>query len=114
MPVTPEQQAAIDSVRAMMAQQAEPQRLRTMAQGATFNMADEAEAAARSAISGRPRQEIEQEIRQGLRSYQQASPMSSAAYEFAGAVVPAAAATIATRNPAPATGIFTRFFPNLA
>lgn len=114
MPVTPEQQAAIDSVRAMMAQQAEPQRLRTMAQGATFNMADEAEAAARSAMSGRPRQEIEQEIRQGLRSYQQASPMSSAAYEFAGAVVPAAAATIATRNPAPATGIFTRFFPNLA
>lgn len=114
MPVTPEQQAAIDSVRAMMAQQAEPQRLRTMAQGATFNMADEAEAAARSAMSGRPRQEIEQEIRQGLRSYQQASPMSSAAYEFAGALIPSAYAAYKTKSPAPVTGIFSNFLPNIS
>jgi hypothetical protein len=109
---TPEQQAAIDSVRAMMAQQQEPQRLRMMAQGATFNTADEAEAAARSAYSGRPQQEIEQEIRQGLRNYQQESPIASRAYEFAGAVIPSAVAAMATRNPAPAAAIFSNFVPN--
>ena len=114
MPVTPEQQAAIDSVRAMMAQQQEPQRLRMMAQGATFNTADEAEAAARSAYTGRPQQEIEQEIRQGLRNYQQESPIASKAYEFAGAVIPSAVAAMATRNPAPAAAVFSRFLPNLA
>jgi len=114
MPVTPEQQAAIDSVRAMMAQQQEPQRLRMMAQGATFNTADEIEAAARSAATGRPQQEIEQEIRQGLRAYQQQSPIASKAYEFAGAVVPSLAATLVTRNPAPAVGVFSNFLPNIA
>ena len=114
MPVTPEQQAAIDSVMAMMAQQQEPQRLRMLAQGASFNTADEAEAAARSAYTGRPQQEIEQEIRQGLRNYQQASPIASKAYEFAGAVIPSAVAAMATRNPAPAAAIFSRFLPNVA
>jgi hypothetical protein len=113
MPVTPEQQAAIDSVRAMMAQQQEPQRLRMMAQGATLNFADEMEAAARSAATGRPQQEIEQEIRQGLRAYQQESPIASKAYEFAGALVPSLAATLATKNPAPAVGVFSNFLPNL-
>lgn len=114
MALTPEQQAAIDSVKAVMAQQQEPQRLRMMAQGATFNTADEIEAAARAAASGRPQQEIAQEIRQGLRSYQQESPIASKAYEFAGALVPSLAAAIATRNPAPAVGVFSNFLPNLA
>ena len=113
MALTPEQQAAIDSVKAVMAQQQEPQRLRMMAQGATFNTADEIEAAARAAATGRPQQEIAQEIRQGLRSYQQESPIASKAYEFAGAVVPSLAAAIATRNPAPAVGVFSNFLPNL-
>ena len=114
MALTPEQQAAIDSVKAVMAQQQEPQRFRMMAQGATFNTADEIEAAARAAATGRPQQEIAQEIRQGLRSYQQESPIASKAYEFAGAVVPSLAAAIATRNPAPAVGVFSNFLPNLA
>ena len=114
MPITPEQQAAIDSVKAMMAQQAEPQRIRMLAQGASFNLADEAEAAVRSAVGGRPQQEIEQEIRQGLRDYSASSPTASNAYEFAGAVLPAAAAALYTRNPAPAVGVFSRFLPNLA
>jgi len=114
MPVTPEQQAAIDSVRAMMAQQAEPQRIRMMAQGATFNTADEAEAAARSAFSGRPQQEIAQEIRQGLRNYQQDSPIASKAYEFAGALIPSAYAAYKTKSPAPVTGVFSNFLPNIS
>jgi hypothetical protein len=114
MALTPEQQAAIDSVKAVMAQQQEPQRLRMMAQGATFNTADEIEAAARAAATGRPQQEIAQEIRQGLRSYQQESPIASKAYEFAGAVLPSLAAVIATRNPVPAVGVFSNFLPNLA
>lgn len=114
MPVTPEQQAAIDSVRAMTARAYEPQRLRMMGQGATFNTADEAEAFARSKVSGRPQAEIEDEIRQQIRNYQQTSPIASKAYEFAGAVIPAAAATYATRSPAPAAGVFSKFLPNLA
>ena len=105
---------AVRDLREMEAREREPQRARMMAQGATLNLADEAEAALRSAVGGRPQEEIEAEIRQQIRNYQQTSPIASKVYEFAGAAIPAAVATMATRNPAPATGVFTRFFPNLA
>lgn len=105
---------AVRDLREMEAREREPQRARMMAQGATLNLADEAEAAVRSAVGGRPQEEIEAEIRQQIRNYQQTSPVASKVYEFAGAAIPAAVATMATRNPAPAAGVFTRFFPNLA
>jgi hypothetical protein len=104
---------AVRDLREMEAREREPQRMRMMAQGATLNFADEAEAAARAAITGRPQQEIEQEIRQQLRNYQQSSPIASKIYEFAGATIPAAIATVATRNPAPAAAVFSNFLPNI-
>ena len=104
---------AVRDLREMEAREREPQRMRMMAQGATLNFADEAEAAARAAITGRPQQEIEQEIRQQLRNYQQSSPIASKIYEFAGATIPAAIATAATRNPAPAAAVFSNFLPNI-
>lgn len=105
---------AVRDLREMEAREREPQRARMMAQGATLNLADEAEAALRSAVGGRPQEEIEAEIRQQIRNYQQTSPIASKVYEFAGAAIPAAVATMVTRNPAPAAGVFTRFWPNLA
>lgn len=105
---------AVRDLREMEAREREPQRARMMAQGATLNLADEAEAAVRSAVGGRPQEEIEAEIRQQIRNYQQTSPVASKVYEFAGAAIPAAVATMVTRNPAPAAGVFTRFWPNLA
>lgn len=118
MALTPEQQAALNEARANLgispSGQIPTQRLRTAAQGLTFNTADEAEAAIRAAATGRPAEEIEREIRSKISAYQQARPTESMMYELAGASIPAAVATIATRNAAPATAIYSNFGRNLA
>jgi len=113
MALTPEQQAVLDKYRAADKEYRDPQRMRMMAQGASLNFADEAEAAAVSAATGRPREEVQREILQKIRNYRETSPVASKIYEFAGAAIPSAIASVATRNPAPATGLFSRFLPNL-
>jgi len=65
------------------------QRVRTMAQGASFGFADEAEAKFMSAATGRPYDEVLDEIRGGLKAYKEAYPKSSMAYEIGGAALPA-------------------------
>ncbi len=65
------------------------ERVRTAAQGLTLGLADEAEAAARSAYSGTPYQDVLDEIRGGLKGYQEAYPLEALAYEAGGAALPA-------------------------
>ena len=65
------------------------QRVRTMAQGATFGFADELEARARSLATGRPYQDVVDEVRGGLKAYKEAYPKSAMAYEIGGAALPA-------------------------
>lgn len=65
------------------------QRLRALGQGLTFGTADEIEARARSLTSGRPYEEVLDEIRGGLKAYQEARPIESMAYEIGGAAIPA-------------------------
>lgn len=72
--------------------QAEPQRIRTMAQGATLGFADEIEAFVRSAVPGGPEYEdIRNEIRANLSAYKQQNPGAALTYELAGALVPSLA-----------------------
>jgi len=65
------------------------QRLRALGQGLTFGTADEIEARARSLTSGRPYEEVLDEIRGGLKAYKEARPIESTAYEIGGAAIPA-------------------------
>lgn len=74
----------------------EKQRLRAMGQGLTLGFADEAEAALRSAATGEPYEVALGDIRQKLKSYQQAYPMSSMGYEALGALAPTGAALLAS------------------
>lgn len=117
MALTPEQQAALDEARAKLgispSGEVPTQRIRTAAQGLTFNTADEAEAAIVAAATGRPVEEVQREIRSKISAYQQARPTESMLYEMAGASIPAAVATVATRSPAPATAIYSNFARNL-
>lgn len=71
---------------------AEPQRLRSFLQGATFGFADEAEAAVRGAVTRRPSEPIRQDIMRQVEAYRQDSPLGSLGIEAAGAFVPALAA----------------------
>lgn len=116
MALTPEQQAALDRVRGKSAVfgNAPSQRMRTVAQGVSLNTADELEAALISAATGRPKEEVAQEIRQKIENYKAQSPNEAMALEFMGAVAPSAILSAVTRSPAPMTGVFTQFFPNLA
>jgi len=68
------------------------QRVRAMAQGASFGGADEIEARATSLLTGRPYDEVLAEIREKLKAYQKAEPIKSALYEGGGAILPALAA----------------------
>jgi len=116
MALTPEQQAALDRVRGKSAMfgNAPSQTMRTFAQGASLNTADELEAALVSAATGRPKEEIAQEIRQKIENYKAQSPNEARVLEFIGAVAPSAILSAVTKSPAPMTGVFTQFFPNLA
>lgn len=66
----------------------EPQRLRTIAQGATFAAADEIEAALRSLAPGQTFGGAMQDIQQKLGAYKESEPVASLAYEAGGAVLP--------------------------
>lgn len=68
------------------------QRIRSLLQGATFGFADEAEAAIRGAVTGRPSEPIRQDIMRQVDAYRQDSPVGSFGLEAAGAFVPALAA----------------------
>jgi hypothetical protein len=68
-PVAPVAQAPIEP--------APTQRLRSMAQGVTLGGADEIEARLRSAVTGRPYEEVLAEIRGQMRAYQQQAPLES-------------------------------------
>lgn len=69
----------------------ETQRIRQFAQGATLNTADEAEAAARSAMFGTKYEDELKQIREKVSAYQKAYPIESTSYELTGALAPAVA-----------------------
>lgn len=99
--MTPEQQAAADKYRARIAdkeqQRAETptQRTRTILQGVTFGGADELEAFLRK-LSGEDYETALNEIRGGLKAYQQARPGEALALEVGGAAAPALLASVFT------------------
>ena len=66
------------------------ERTRSAAQGLTLGFADELEARAVSLASGRPYEEVLDEVREKLAAYREAYPMSSLAYEAGGAMAPTA------------------------
>lgn len=66
------------------------ERTRAAAQGLTLGFADELEARAVSLASGRPYEEVLDEVREKLAAYKEAYPMSSLGYEAAGAMAPTA------------------------
>ena len=121
MPLTPQQEAILKSVRSPQSfGVVEPQRLRSAAQGATFGGADEIEARAR-AMAGEDYNTALSDIRSKMSEYKQASPIASSVYEMAGGLVPAVVGSIATRSPRPiqalgqpSAALFSRFLPNLA
>lgn len=88
--------AKIKQIASSSAPAPEKQRLRSMGQGLTLGFADEAEAALRAKATGEPYEAVLGDIRQKLKSYQQAYPMSSMGYEALGALVPTGAALIAS------------------
>ena len=65
------------------------QRIRTALQGLSIGTADEIEARARAITTGRPYVELLDEIRGGIKAYQEARPYESMAYEAGGALAPA-------------------------
>jgi SOS-response transcriptional repressor LexA len=70
------------------------QRMRTVAQGLTFGGADELEAFLRSAVGTREYEDVLNEIRGGLKQYQEARPVESLGYEVGGAAAPAIIASL--------------------
>lgn len=76
------------------------ERFRTAAQGLTLGFADEAEARAVSLVTGRPYDEVLNEIRGRVKAYQEARPLEALGYEAGGALAPAIGSMIA----APFTG----------
>lgn len=79
------------------------QRLRSMAQGATFTGADEAEAYLRS-MTGENYESALADIRSKTKAYQQQAPLESLGYEALGGLIPTAAVTLASGGTtAPAT-----------
>jgi hypothetical protein len=115
--MTEAQRKAVEAARARRQQKqaeveaAPRERTRTAAQGLTLGTADEIEAAARAAatsvastlgfnVNDRSYEDVLNEIRGNLKSYQQARPLEALAYEAGGAALPALAAVAA----APFTG----------
>jgi len=104
--MTSEQRAVLDAALARTRQQeaataAVPtQRIRTASQGLFLGFADEMEARAKSLTTGRPYEEVLNEIRGSVKAYQEARPGEAMAYEVGGAALPALASIAA----APFTG----------
>lgn len=99
--MTPEQQAAFDAFKARKAQEAQTkqetptQRTRTILQGITFGGADELEAFVRS-LGSEDYETAINEIRGGLKAYQEARPGEALALEVGGAAAPAILASVFT------------------
>ena len=64
------------------------QRTRTALQGLSLGFADEVEARAKSIITGQPYEQTLDEIRSGIKAYQEARPKEAMAYELGGAIAP--------------------------
>ncbi|NBS71400.1 hypothetical protein EBT31_21185, partial [bacterium] len=75
------------SVQASQPTEAPTQRLRSLAQGATFGFADELEAAARSILPGETYEQAIQDVRGKMAAYQQERPMEALAYEVGGGLL---------------------------
>lgn len=84
------QAALLELAQRELQKRSEPatQRIRTAAQGLTFGTADEAEARAVSLATGRPYQEVLDEIRGKLGAYREARPIEALGAEMAGAIGP--------------------------
>lgn len=104
--MTEAQRKALAAARARAQEQqakveAAPRERRLMLQqGASLGAADEAEAAAIAAATGRPYEDVLNELRGRMKAYQEARPIESFLYEAGGALLPTAAALLA----APFTG----------
>lgn len=87
---------------------AEPQKFRTLLQGATYNWADEAEALVRSilpeSLGGGEYSQIRDELRQKLLAYKEQNPGEALTYEIAGALIPGIA-TLGIPGMAGASGL---------
>ena len=111
--MTEAQQAAVAAARARQAQNAAAvdaaprERMRTAAQGLTFGLSDEGEAAARAAagyvasslgfdMNSQSYDDALNEIRGNIKAYQTARPVEALAYEVGGAALPALGALIAS------------------
>ena len=70
------------------------ERMRMLAQGTTLGGADEAEAAAIATATGRPYEDVLNELRGRLKAYQEARPIESFLYEAGGAAIPAVGAAL--------------------
>jgi hypothetical protein len=98
--MTEAQRKALAAARARATEQqakveaAPRERMRMLAQGTTLGGADEAEAAAISAATGRPYEDVLNELRGRLKAYQEARPIESLLYEAGGAVIPAVGAAL--------------------
>lgn len=98
--MTEAQRKALDAARARIAEQqakveaAPRERMRMLAQGTTLGGADEAEAAAIATATGRPYEDVLNELRGRLKAYQEARPIESFLYEAGGAVIPAVGAAL--------------------
>lgn len=99
--MTPEQQAAAERYKARIAgeeqqrKETPTQRTRTILQGVTFGGADELEAFLRK-LSGEEYEAALNEIRGGLKAYQEARPGEALALEVGGAAAPAILASVFT------------------
>lgn len=121
MSMTDAQRKAYEAAvaRSQEAEKVPTQRLRTAAQGLTFGGADEAEAWLVSKTTGRPYEEVLNEVRGKLKAYKGARPWEALSYEAGGAALPAIIASLATVGtggtaaPAAAAG-WARVLPALA
>ena len=99
------QSALIELGNAFKQPEPDTQRIRSIAQGLTFNTADEAEAALMSAFTGKPYSESVQEVRTKLKDYSESRPGEALAFEMGGAALPVIAATVFGGPPGAATSM---------
>lgn len=94
--LTPRQKELAEMAVKRLAEKKEvpTQRLRTALQGLTFGGADELEAFLRSSVGSRDYEEVVNEIRGGLKQYQEARPGESLLFEVGGAAAPAIVASL--------------------
>lgn len=86
--------ALLELGNALKQPEPDTQRIRSIAQGLTFNTADEAEAALMTAFTGKPYSESVNEVRTKLQQYQEARPGEALLYEMGGGALPVIASTV--------------------